>query len=430
LNVFHSFLNANRFCCQPETPTEPAIHMTPHFPIYLDYGATTPVDPRVVDAMIPWLREHFGNPASRSHAWGWEAEEAVEKARVQVADLIGADPREIVWTSGATESINLALKGAAQFYKGKGKHLITLKTEHKAVLDTMRELERQGFDVTYMDVQEDGLVNMDALKAAIRPDTILISILYVNNEIGVIQDIPAIGTLCREKGILLHVDAAQATGRVEIDMATLPVDLMSMTAHKTYGPKGIGALYVRRKPRVRLEAQMHGGGHERGMRSGTLPTHQIVGMGEAFRIAKEEMAEGNAKARALQQRLLDGLKDIEQVFINGSMERRVPQNLNMSFNFVEGESLIMGIKGLAVSSGSACTSASLEPSYVLRALGRSDELAHSSLRMTIGRFTTEEEIDYAISTIRENVARLRELSPLWEMFKDGVDLSTIQWAAH
>lgn len=404
--------------------------MTPHFPIYLDYGATTPVDPRVVDAMIPWLREHFGNPASRSHAWGWEAEEAVEKARVQVADLIGADPREIVWTSGATESINLALKGAANFYKGKGKHLITLKTEHKAVLDTMRELERQGFDVTYLDVQEDGLVNMDALQAAIRPDTILISVLFVNNEIGVIQDIPAIGALCREKGILFHVDAAQATGRVEIDMATLPVDLMSMTAHKTYGPKGIGALYVRRKPRVRLEAQMHGGGHERGMRSGTLPTHQIVGMGEAFRIAKEEMAESNARAKALQQRLLDGLKDIEQVFINGSMERRVPQNLNMSFNFVEGESLIMGIKGLAVSSGSACTSASLEPSYVLRALGRSDELAHSSLRMTIGRFTTEEEIDYAIATIRENVARLRELSPLWEMYKDGIDLSTIQWAAH
>jgi cysteine desulfurase len=404
--------------------------MTPHFPIYLDYGATTPVDPRVVDAMIPWLREHFGNPASRSHAWGWEAEEAVEKARVQVADLIGADPREIVWTSGATESINLALKGAAQFYKGKGKHLITLKTEHKAVLDTMRELERQGFEVTYLDVQEDGLVNMDALKAAIRPDTILLSVLFVNNEIGVIQDIPAIGALCREKGILFHVDAAQATGRVEIDMATLPIDLMSMTAHKTYGPKGIGALFVRRKPRVRLEAQMHGGGHERGMRSGTLPTHQIVGMGEAFRIAKEEMAESNAKAKALQQRLLDGLKDIEQVFINGSMERRVPQNLNMSFNFVEGESLIMGIKGLAVSSGSACTSASLEPSYVLRALGRSDELAHSSLRMTIGRFTTEEEIDYAIATIRENVARLRELSPLWEMYKDGIDISTIQWAAH
>ncbi|MFN9471722.1 IscS subfamily cysteine desulfurase [Acidovorax sp.] len=404
--------------------------MTPHFPIYLDYGATTPVDPRVVDAMIPWLREHFGNPASRSHAWGWEAEEAVEKARVQVADLIHADPREIVWTSGATESINLALKGAAQFYKGKGKHLITLKTEHKAVLETMRELARQGFEATYLDVKEDGLVDLEALKAAIRPDTILVSILFVNNEIGVIQDIPAIGALCREKGVLLHVDAAQATGRVEIDMNTLPIDLMSMTAHKTYGPKGVGALYVRRKPRVRLEAQMHGGGHERGMRSGTLPTHQIVGMGEAFRIAKEEMAESNAKAHALQQRLLNGLKDIEQVFINGSMERRVPQNLNMSFNYVEGESLIMGIKGLAVSSGSACTSASLEPSYVLRALGRSDELAHSSLRMTIGRFTTEEEIDYAIATIRENVARLRELSPLWEMYQDGVDISTIQWAAH
>lgn len=404
--------------------------MTPHFPIYMDYGATTPCDPRVVDAMIPWLREHFGNPASRSHAWGWEAEEAVEKARGHVADLIGADPREIVWTSGATESINLALKGAAQFYKGKGKHLITLKTEHKAVLDTMRELERQGFDVTYMDVKEDGLLDLDALKAAIRPDTILISVLFVNNEIGVIQDIPAIGALCRDKGILLHVDAAQATGRVEIDMAKLPIDLMSMTAHKTYGPKGVGALYVRRKPRVRIEAQMHGGGHERGMRSGTLPTHQCVGMGEAFRIAKLEMAQDLEKARRLQQRLLDGLKDIEQVYINGSLERRVPQNLNMSFNFVEGESLIMGIKGLAVSSGSACTSASLEPSYVLRALGRSDELAHSSLRMTIGRFTTEEEIDYAITTIKHNVAKLRELSPLWEMFQDGVDLSTIQWAAH
>jgi len=404
--------------------------MTPHFPIYMDYGATTPCDPRVVDAMIPWLREHFGNPASRSHAWGWEAEEAVEKARAQVADLIGADPREIVWTSGATESINLALKGAAQFYKGKGKHLITLKTEHKAVLDTMRELERQGFEVTYLDVQEDGLVNLDALKAAVRPDTILISILFVNNEIGVIQDIPAIGAFCREKGILLHVDAAQATGRVEIDMDKLPIDLMSMTAHKTYGPKGIGALYVRRKPRVRIEAQIHGGGHERGMRSGTLPTHQCVGMGEAFRIAKAEMAQDLAKARKLQQRLLDGLKDIEQVYVNGSLEKRVPQNLNMSFNFVEGESLIMGIKGLAVSSGSACTSASLEPSYVLRALGRSDELAHSSLRMTIGRFTTEEEIDYAITTIKHNVAKLRELSPLWEMFQDGVDLSTIQWAAH
>jgi len=404
--------------------------MTPHFPIYLDYGATTPVDPRVVDAMVPWLYEHFGNPASRSHAWGWEAEEAIEKARFQVADLIGADPREIVWTSGATESINLALKGAAQFYKGKGKHLITLKTEHKAVLDTMRELERQGFEVTYLDVKPDGLVDMDALKTAIRPDTILVSILFVNNEIGVIQDIPAIGALTREKGILLHVDAAQATGRVAIDMNKLPIDLMSMTAHKTYGPKGVGALYVRRKPRVRLEAQMHGGGHERGMRSGTLPTHQIVGMGEAFRIAKAEMAEGNAKAYALQQRLLNGLKDVEQVFINGSMEHRVPQNLNMSFNFVEGESLIMGIKGLAVSSGSACTSASLEPSYVLRALGRSDELAHSSLRMTIGRFTTEAEIDYAIETIKSNVAKLRDLSPLWEMHQDGIDISTIQWAAH
>lgn len=404
--------------------------MTPHFPIYMDYGATTPCDTRVVDAMIPWLREHFGNPASRSHAWGWEAEEAVEKARGHVADLIGADPREIVWTSGATESINLALKGAAQFYKGKGKHLITLKTEHKAVLDTMRELERQGFDVTYMDVKEDGLLDLDALKTAIRPDTILVSVLFVNNEIGVIQDIPAIGALCREKGILLHVDAAQATGRVAIDMDKLPIDLMSMTAHKTYGPKGIGALYVRRKPRVRIEAQMHGGGHERGMRSGTLPTHQIVGMGEAFRIAKLEMAQDLEKARRLQKRLLDGLKDIEQVFINGSLEHRVPQNLNMSFNYVEGESLIMGIKGLAVSSGSACTSASLEPSYVLRALGRSDELAHSSLRMTIGRFTTDEEIDYAITTIKHNVAKLRELSPLWEMFQDGVDISAIQWAAH
>ena len=403
---------------------------TPHFPIYLDYGATTPVDPRVVDAMIPWLREHFGNPASRSHAWGWEAEAAVEKAREQVADLIGADPREIVWTSGATESNNLAIKGAAQFYKGKGKHLITVKTEHKAVLDVMRELERQGFEVTYLDVQENGLLDFELLKAAIRPDTILISVMFVNNEIGVIQDIPAIGALCREKGIIFHVDAAQATGKIEIDLKTLPVDLMSLASHKTYGPKGIGALYVRRKPRVRLEAQMHGGGHERGMRSGTLPTHQCVGMGEAFRLAKEEMAQDLAKAQALHQRLLDGLKDIEQVFINGDTARRVPHNLNMSFNFVEGESLIMGIKGLAVSSGSACTSASLEPSYVLRALGRSDELAHSSLRMTIGRFTTEEEIDYAVASIKHNVAKLRELSPLWEMFQDGVDLSTIQWAAH
>ncbi|HXE50376.1 MAG TPA: IscS subfamily cysteine desulfurase [Ramlibacter sp.] len=404
--------------------------MTPHFPIYMDYGATTPVDQRVVDAMIPWLREHFGNPASRSHAWGWEAEAAVEKARGEVADLIGADPREIVWTSGATESDNLAIKGAAHFYKSRGKHLITVKTEHKAVLDPMRDLERQGFEVTYMDVQEDGLLDFEALKAAIRPDTILISVMFVNNEIGVIQDIPAIGALCREKGIIFHVDAAQATGKVEIDLKKLPVDLMSLASHKTYGPKGIGALYVCRKPRVRLEAQMHGGGHERGMRSGTLPTHQIVGMGEAFRLAKAEMAQDNAKARALQQRLLDGLKDIEQTFINGNLEKRVAQNLNISFNFVEGESLIMGIKGLAVSSGSACTSASLEPSYVLRALGRSDELAHSSLRMTIGRFTTEEEIDYAVSSIKQNVARLRELSPLWEMYQDGIDISTIQWAAH
>jgi cysteine desulfurase len=403
---------------------------TPHFPIYLDYGATNPCDPRVVDAIIPWLREHFGNPASRSHAWGWEAEAAVEQAREHVAALIGADPREIVWTSGATESNNLAIKGAAQFYKSRGKHLITVKTEHKAVLDTMRELERQGFEVTYLDVQVDGLLCMDALKAAIRPDTILISVMFVNNEIGVIQDVTAIGNLCREKGIVFHVDAAQATGKVEIDMTQLPIDLMSLASHKTYGPKGIGALYVRRKPRIRLEAQMHGGGHERGMRSGTLPTHQCVGMGEAFRLAKLEMAQDNAKARALHERLINGLSDMEQVFLNGHATQRVPHNINISFNYVEGESLIMGIKGLAVSSGSACTSASLEPSYVLRALGRSDELAHSSLRMTIGRWTTEEEIDYAIKTIRENVAKLRDLSPLWEMYKDGIDLSTIQWAAH
>ncbi|WP_293747998.1 IscS subfamily cysteine desulfurase [Limnohabitans sp. Rim8] len=403
---------------------------TPHFPIYLDYGATNPCDPRVVDAIVPWLREHFGNPASRTHAWGWEAEAAVEKAREQVADLIGADPREIVWTSGATESNNLAIKGAAQFYKSRGKHLITVKTEHKAVLDTMRELERQGFEVTYMDVQADGLLSLDALKAAIRPDTILISVMFVNNEIGVIQDVTAIGKLCREKGIIFHVDAAQATGKVKIDMTQLPIDLMSLASHKTYGPKGIGALYVRRKPRIRLEAQMHGGGHERGMRSGTLPTHQCVGMGEAFRIAKLEMAQDNAKARALHDRLINGLSDMEQVFLNGHATQRVPHNINMSFNFVEGESLIMGIKGLAVSSGSACTSASLEPSYVLRALGRSDELAHSSLRMTIGRWSTEEDIDYAIKTIRENVAKLRDLSPLWEMHQDGIDLSTIQWAAH
>jgi cysteine desulfurase len=404
--------------------------MTPHFPIYLDYGATTPCDPRVVDAMIPWLREHFGNPASRSHAWGWEAEEAVEKARVQVAELIGADPREIVWTSGATESNNLAIKGAAHFYQSRGKHLITVKTEHKAVLDTMREMERQGFEVTYLDVLPNGLLDLEAFKAALRPDTILASVMFVNNEIGVIQDVVAIGKLCRERGIIFHVDAAQATGKLAIDLAELPIDLMSLASHKTYGPKGIGALYVRRKPRIRIEAQMHGGGHERGMRSGTLPVHQIVGMGEAFRIAREEMAVEHERIRALHQRLVDGLSDIEQTFINGDLVARVPHNLNISFNYVEGESLIMGVKGIAVSSGSACTSASLEPSYVLRALGRSDELAHSSLRMTIGRFTTEEEIDYAVSVLKDRVAKLRELSPLWDMFKDGVDLSTIQWSAH
>ena len=404
--------------------------MTPHFPIYMDYGATTPVDPRVVDAMIPWLREHFGNPASRSHAWGWEAEEAVEKARGQVAALIGADPREIVWTSGATESNNLAIKGAAHFYQTRGKHLITVRTEHKAVLDTMRELERQGFEVTYLEVQPDGLLDLDQFRAAIRPDTILASVMFVNNEIGVIQDIPTIGAICREKGVIFHVDAAQATGKVEIDLARLPVDLMSLASHKTYGPKGMGALYVRRKPRIRIEAQMHGGGHERGMRSGTLPVHQIVGMGLAFEIARQEMAEENERIAALHKRLLDGLSDIEQVFVNGDLTRRVPHNLNISFNFVEGESLIMGVKGLAVSSGSACTSASLEPSYVLRALGRSDELAHSSLRMTIGRFTTVEEIAYAVATLTDRVAKLRELSPLWDMYKDGIDLSTIQWAAH
>ena len=404
--------------------------MTPHFPIYMDYGATNPVDQRVVDAMIPWLREHFGNPASRSHAWGWEAEAAVEKAREQVAELIGADPREIVWTSGATESNNLALKGAAQFYKTRGKHLITVKTEHKAVLDTMRELERQGFEVTYLDVQEDGMLDLDTLKATMRPDTILVSVMFVNNEIGVIQDIPAIGAMCRERGIIFHVDAAQATGKVAIDLKTLPVDLMSLASHKTYGPKGIGALYVRRKPRVRLEAQMHGGGHERGMRSGTLPTHQCVGMGEAFRLAKAEMGTESERIRMLHRKLLAGLSTIEQVFINGHLEKRVPHNVNASFNYVEGESLIMGVKGLAVSSGSACTSASLEPSYVLRALGRSDELAHSSLRMTIGRFTTEEEIDYAVATLQDRVAKLRELSPLWDMYREGIDISTIQWAAH
>ena len=403
---------------------------TPHFPIYMDYGATTPVDPRVVDVMVPWLREHFGNPASRSHAWGWEAEEAVEKARTQVAELIGADPREIVWTSGATESNNLALKGAAHFYASRGKHLITVKTEHKAVLDTMRELERQGFEVTYLDVEADGLLDLEKFKAALRPDTILVSVMAVNNEIGVVQDLAAIGALCRRRGVLFHVDAAQATGKIALDCAVLPVDLMSLSAHKTYGPKGIGALYVRRKPRVRIEAQMHGGGHERGMRSGTLPTHQIVGMGEAFRIAREEMGTENERIRALQQRLLRGLSDIEQTFLNGHPEKRVPHNVNMSFNFVEGESLIMGIKGIAVSSGSACTSASLEPSYVLRALGRSDELAHSSLRMTIGRYTTADEVDRAIAQVRATVERLRTLSPLWDLHCAGIDLNTIQWSAH
>ena len=404
--------------------------MTPHFPIYMDYGSTTPVDPRVVAVMVPWLSEHFGNPASRSHAWGWEAEAAVEKAREQVAALINADPREIVWTSGATESINLAIKGAAQFYKTRGKHIITLKTEHKATLDSCRELERQGFEVTYLDVEANGLLDLEKFKAVLRKDTILVSVLFVNNEIGVIQDVTAIGNLCRANNTIFHVDAAQATGKIAIDMATLPIDLLSLASHKTYGPKGIGALFVRRKPRVRLEAQMHGGGHERGMRSGSLATHQIIGMGEAFRIAREEMGVEGERIRMLHTRLLDGLRDIEQVFVNGDLEHRVPHNLNISFNYVEGESLIMGVKGLAVSSGSACTSASLEPSYVLRALGRSDELAHSSLRMTIGRFTTVEEIDYAIETLKDRVAKLRELSPLWDMYKDGIDISTIQWAAH
>ena len=399
-------------------------------PIYFDYSATTPVDPRVAEKMIPYLVEKFGNPASRSHAFGWEAEAAVEEARAQVAQLVNADPKEIVWTSGATESNNLALKGAANFYAGKGKHLITVKTEHKAVLDTCRELERQGFEVTYLDVLDNGLIDFDAFKAALRPDTILVSVMFVNNEIGVIQPIAEIGEICREKGIIFHVDAAQATGKVDIDLATLKVDLMSFSAHKTYGPKGIGALYIRRKPRVRLEAQMHGGGHERGFRSGTLATHQIVGMGEAFRLAREEMAAENKRIGALRDRLLKGLSDIEHVFVNGDLTHRVPHNLNISFAYVEGESMLMAIKDLAVSSGSACTSASLEPSYVLRALGRDDELAHSSIRFTIGRFNTEEEVDYAIRLLHEKIGKLRELSPLWEMVQDGVDLSTVQWAAH
>lgn len=399
-------------------------------PIYLDYSATTPVDPSVVEKMIPWLYESFGNPASRSHAFGWEAEDAVEKAREEVAKLVNADPREIVWTSGATESDNLAIKGAANFYAERGKHIITVKTEHKAVLDTCRELERQGFEVTYLDVQDDGLLSLDAFKAALRPDTILVSVMMVNNEIGVIQDIAALGEICREKGIIFHVDAAQATGKVEIDLQKLKVDLMSFSAHKTYGPKGIGALYVRRKPRVRIEAQMHGGGHERGFRSGTLATHQIVGMGEAFRLAREEMGTENERVRMLRDRLLAGLTQIEEVYVNGSMEHRVPHNLNISFNYVEGESLIMAIKELAVSSGSACTSASLEPSYVLRALGRNDELAHSSIRFTLGRFTTEQEIDFTIELIKSRVGKLRDMSPLWEMALEGIDLNSVQWAAH
>ncbi|SMG10668.1 IscS subfamily cysteine desulfurase [Paraburkholderia susongensis] len=401
-----------------------------HLPIYMDYSATTPIDPRVVDKMIPYLREQFGNPASRSHSYGWDAERAVEEAREQVAALVNADPREIIWTSGATESDNLALKGAAHFYKSKGKHIITVKTEHKAVLDTCRELEREGFEVTYLDVKDDGLIDLDAFKAALRPDTILVSVMSVNNEIGVIQDIEAIGEITREKGIIFHVDAAQATGKVVIDLQKLKVDLMSFSAHKTYGPKGIGALYVRRKPRVRIEAQMHGGGHERGMRSGTLATHQIVGMGEAFRIAREEMATENERIRMLRDRLLNGLSEIEEVYVNGDMEKRVPHNLNISFNFVEGESLIMAVKDVAVSSGSACTSASLEPSYVLRALGRNDELAHSSIRFTVGRFTTEQDVDYVINLLKTKISKLRDLSPLWEMHKDGIDISTIQWAAH
>lgn len=400
------------------------------FPVYLDYSATTPIDPRVVEAMLPYLTEKFGNPASRSHQYGWEAESAVENARAEVAALVNADPKEIVWTSGATEANNLAIKGAANFYQNKGKHLITLKTEHKAVLDTMRELERQGFEVTYLDVLSNGLVDMAALEAALRPDTILVSIMAVNNEIGVIQPIAEIGELLRSKGILFHVDAAQATGKIDIDLSKLKIDLMSFSAHKTYGPKGIGALYVRRKPRVRLEAQMHGGGHERGMRSGTLPTFLIVGMGEAFRLARLEMKSENERIRALRDRLLKGLSDLPEIYVNGDLEHRVPHNLNISFAYVEGESLIMAVKDIAVSSGSACTSASLEPSYVLRALGLNDELAHSSIRFSIGRFTTAEEIDFTVDLLHKQIGRLRELSPLWEMVQEGIDLNTVQWAAH
>ena len=406
--------------------------MSLKLPIYLDYSATTPVDPRVTEKMIPYLTEIFGNPASRSHSFGWTAEAAVEEARREVAALINADPREIVWTSGATESDNLAIKGAANFYaESKGKHLITVKTEHKAVLDTMRELERQGFSVTYLDVQENGLIDLETLKAAITPQTSLISVMFVNNEIGVIQPIAEIGEICREKDIIFHVDAAQAAGKLPINLNELKIDLMSLSAHKVYGPKGIGALYVRRKPRVRLEAQMHGGGHERGMRSGTLPVHQIVGMGEAFKISRLEMSEEIQRVTALRNRLLNGITaDMEEVYVNGDLQNRVAGNLNISFNFVEGESMLMALKEIAVSSGSACTSASLEPSYVLRALGRNDELAHSSIRFTLGRFTTEEEVDFTLKLLHEKIGKLRDLSPLWEMFKDGIDLNSIQWSAH
>jgi cysteine desulfurase len=399
-------------------------------PVYLDYAATTPVDPRVAQKMFPFLTEHFGNPASRSHAFGWAADEAVQGARAEVAALVGCDPREIVWTSGATESNNLAIKGAAHFYSAKGKHIVTVKTEHKAVLDTVRELERQGYSATYLDPEPDGLLDLEKFKAALRPDTVLASVMLVNNEIGVIQDIQALGAVCREQNVIFHVDAAQAAGKVRIDLDSLPVDLMSFSAHKIYGPKGIGALYVRRKPRIRLEAQMHGGGHERGFRSGTLPVHQIVGMGEAYRLARLEMELENARITRLRDRLLHGLMAIEEVYVNGDLAQRVPHNLNISFNFVEGESLIMAVSDIAVSSGSACTSASLEPSYVLRALGRSDELAHSSIRFSIGRFTTEQQIDYTIDLLKAKVAKLRMLSPLWEMHQDGVDLNSIQWAAH
>jgi cysteine desulfurase len=401
-------------------------------PIYLDYAATTPVDPRVAEKMMQYLTMdgEFGNPASRSHRFGWQAEEAVEVARSQIADLVNADPREIVFTSGATESNNLAIKGAAQFYHKKGKHLITAKTEHKAVLDTMRSLEREGFEVTYLEVEANGLVDLAKLQAAMRPDTVVVSLMMVNNEIGVVQDIAAIGEMCRANGTIFHVDSAQAAGKVDIDLQVLKVDLMSFSAHKIYGPKGIGALYVRRKPRIRLEAQTHGGGHERGMRSGTLPTHQIVGMGEAFRIAKLEMAEENQRFAVLRQRLWDGIKDIEQVYLNGDASHRVAGITNISFNYVEGESLIMALKDIAVSSGSACTSASLEPSYVLRALGLTDELAHSSIRFSIGRFTTEEQIDHTIKIVHEAIAKLREMSPLWDMYKDGIDLNSVAWVAH